>query len=422
MRETLQWLDEATSKYPHVTTLQEADHAFERWADVERFAVPRTLFSEYDHDELETDSEELPAATSSKLVLSDIAPHGGRSSDASDLTGSPSPTSPRSMRSSASPVSPPTSPAKGTAAVRAMPTLAPSPFSRGSGGRGGGGASGTVPVALRSLFNYILWRIHQELDPAAALESFIFLCNDAAKTNHARGFDIKTKRLEQLREAIGREDREYKNRMALLSREHGNNLGGGGDVPASPLANPITPRDAVDGCDDDDDDLDDLDDDDFLTAPPKAPAAMIQLEKSNVMDPHAFGRGTAATAPALEPTIPGPRSPRQNNAQAAAVARGSPRGSHAQPYGSGAGRGGGNGRGGAAGGGRGSVRGGGRGGRGRGGAAAGAAATPASDGATVAASVGQIDPDSFSRPHPRGNISVARGRGAGGGRKLWVPT
>ena len=48
VRETLQWLDDATTKFPNVVTLQGADEVYKKWAEVENFVVPRTLFSEND--------------------------------------------------------------------------------------------------------------------------------------------------------------------------------------------------------------------------------------------------------------------------------------------------------------------------------------------------------------------------------------
>ncbi|KXL50852.1 MAG: hypothetical protein FE78DRAFT_137043, partial [Acidomyces sp. 'richmondensis'] len=49
VEETLKWLDDATTKYPWAVTLQGGDQYYANWAEVERFAVPRPLFSESDH-------------------------------------------------------------------------------------------------------------------------------------------------------------------------------------------------------------------------------------------------------------------------------------------------------------------------------------------------------------------------------------
>ncbi|KAF2148802.1 hypothetical protein K461DRAFT_231919, partial [Myriangium duriaei CBS 260.36] len=46
--EALEWLDEATTTYPHLVTLQGGFDKFETWAEVEKYALPKTLFSEED--------------------------------------------------------------------------------------------------------------------------------------------------------------------------------------------------------------------------------------------------------------------------------------------------------------------------------------------------------------------------------------
>ncbi|KAF2721769.1 hypothetical protein K431DRAFT_223396, partial [Polychaeton citri CBS 116435] len=48
VRETLQWLDEVTTEYPNVVTLQGGFETFKKWSDVEQFTVPKPLFSEND--------------------------------------------------------------------------------------------------------------------------------------------------------------------------------------------------------------------------------------------------------------------------------------------------------------------------------------------------------------------------------------
>jgi hypothetical protein len=243
-----------------------------------------------------------------------------------------------------------------------------------------------VPRSIQSLFNYILWRVHQELDPVAALESFIFLCNDANKLKFAKGFDIKVKRLEQLREAVGREDREYKNRQAVLNRESRQestpSIASSQQLEKSVEA---VPR---------------------VIASPKAPSAVMHTDKSPVIDPNAFSRSAAV---AKADVVNGePRSPRLNPTTSAP---GSPRARPSTPRGAGRGSN------------RGSLRGNPR-GRGpinnnSGGGRAGHTMFDSVDSIDSVSQAGQIDPNSFSRPSARGGISAARG---GAGRKLWVPT
>ena len=365
VRETLQWLDDITSKYPNVVTLQGADETYEQWSEVEKFVVPRTLFSEQDGaEDIATEPSSTAAAEEevAKLTLDNLPRKTPASSEATDGTRSLSPSSFRSQRSSVSAASPPTSPIKENTSPANMAAV--------SNSQGTMSASGSVPAPLQPLFNYILWRIHQEVDPVAALESFIFLCNDQRKVHFAKGFEIKTKRLEQLREAINREDRDFRNRMALMNKE----------VQTTATTNEQR------NVEDDDDDV-------IYKPPPRAPAAMLPKQQqqqaqanSNMMDPDAFGRRTQA-----------PNGQQSSPKQQPAVTAQANRGSFSPQFGS-----------------RGNNRGNFRGNpRGRGNFGAPAAKTNGRvDGATVN---GQIDPNSFSRP--RGSGYTGRG-----GRKLWVPT
>ena len=343
-------------------TLQGAEETYEKWDEVERFAVPRSLFSEADHIDIEEDDQslsQLEEQTSHKLVLSEHNHKGSTSSLASGSAHSVAPSSMQSVRSSLSAVSPPTSPLKPFSSSTTEPVSSGKSESKHS-------SSGSVHVRLQPLFNYILWRIHQELNPAAALETFIFLCNDPSKTNAAKGFDIRSKRLEQLRDVVGREDREFRNRQSMLNKE-----GQQQAAVAPTVKGAKEPK-----------------------SPPTAPAAMLGQQNA-VMDPDAFSR---SIQPAAKPTPVAPSSPRVNHAQTARGAtrgtfRGSPRGrANVAANGPTPSRGG--------------------------------LTTPnARRGGTPAGQMdGQIDPNSFERPRsghvPRGG----GGAGAGAGRKLWVPT
>ncbi|KAK6435338.1 hypothetical protein LTR95_008473 [Oleoguttula sp. CCFEE 5521] len=254
VRDTLEWLDHATTNYPHTIRLQGADETYERWEEVERFTVPRSLFSEHDHvaADQEQDVSALEEDIATELTLTERGRKASISSMNTASSTSAARSSVQSARSSMSPVSPPTSPAKAytTAATEAS-----------TGGSQGSGST-AVPVRLRPLFNYILWRIHQELDPVAALETFIFLCNDPIKVNAAKGFDIRCKRLEQLRDAVGREERDVRNRLSVTSKE--------ALLAASPVQK----------------------------SPPKAPAAMLSPTTA-VIDPDAFTR-------TVQPVVPKP--------------------------------------------------------------------------------------------------------------------
>ena len=124
--------------------------------------------------------------------------------------------------------------------------------------------------------------------------------------NYAKGFEIRPKRLEQLRDAIGREDRDFKNRQMVLSRENQN--------VSTPALVPIAPA-AQQSIDDDNEVV--------YKPPPKAPAAMLSSQQQprnqpNVIDPDTFQRDTKTVQ--MQPL---PRSPRMQHTTAQA-ARGGP--------------------------------------------------------------------------------------------------
>ncbi|GAB7358462.1 hypothetical protein MBLNU230_g2526t1 [Neophaeotheca triangularis] len=385
VRDTLKWLDEdATTKHTNIVILQGGFDTYENWAEVERFALPKGLFSENDHpvDDFAS-ADDLPEDTTTKLTLADDQGKASGSSIASDATGSVAPSSLNSVGSSMGMISPPTSPVKGVAPPLAQPAkelqypgyTAPDTSS----------VTGT-PLRLRPLFNYILWRIHQELDPIAALESFIFLCNDHAKTAYAKDFDIRTKRLEQLRDAINREDREFKNRQAVHGKEN--------VVISSPPSFAPQTTLPVKEIEVGEDPLD--------IEPPKAPAAMLGSPNGHakVMDPDAFGGRTPQSMPRQQ----GAQGNHQNGA--------TPRGGQNQSFRGNRGVF------------RGSPRGRGNVNSGRGGGFSNGMQreqqqqpqqqpTPPHFQANDARINPQIDPNSFIRP--RGGANQR------GGRKLWVP-
>lgn len=157
-----------------------------------------------------------------------------------------------------------------------------------------------VPNYLRPLFNHILWRINKETNPHQALDSFILLTNDAEKQAIAKKFGIRAKPLEQLRDAVAREDREFRNHQAFNKIEAGehrpqtanghlseNGTSNGikdGDS-ASPNGRPRSSRE--------DDEADDSDEDVVVYRPPtKSPSG------KPVFDPNDFGRGTPTSAAA----------------------------------------------------------------------------------------------------------------------------
>ncbi|KAF1350136.1 hypothetical protein BDV97DRAFT_377261 [Delphinella strobiligena] len=377
--EALLWLDDATTTAPHLVTLQGGYEKFDTWAEVEKFALPKPLFSEEDLEEYEYEEEDAANDNQGMTKLDKLDKHLSMSSGESDVTRSATPDSLHSMRSSMSPLSPPESPAKTAAKPHLQPIQKPAakdtsvksqPKIDGSKSASDSG----VPPHFRSLFNYILWRVQQEIDPAAALESFIFLCDDPQKAKLAQRFGIRVKSLADIRFVVAREEREFRNRQLVQRKENEKAAAaaaaaaapapsgsGRPSTRASPIVAAASTTPALEKKDSSDDDGEIV-----FKRPPKAPAAMIAAQQSprpnhKVMDPNHFSRS------------PGGR---------------------------------GNARGGGARGGRGTAR--------------AVANTGAGRGEIVSnitnSSNGPIDPNSFSRPPPNG------GRFRGGARKLFIPT
>lgn len=369
--DALVWLDDATSTYPHLVTLQGGFEKFETWAEVEKFALPRTLFSEGDVDDEEADGfvDELAQNAEAKLNIRDA--NLSMSSADTDGSRSATPSSGHTARSSISPEPPVECPPKSRVRSHASksPAKKTAPDSSSTSG---------VPSHLRPLFNYILWRIHQELDPVAALESFIFLTDDPTKTKLAQRFGIRTKSLADIRYVVAREEREFKNRQLVQRKEiESNAVLARPDTraPATPAVKeeekvrpellPVDERPAAVSEEEEDEVL--------LKRPPKAPAAMLAQHKSpksgnKAMDPNQFSRGA--------------QTPARGNARGGAFRGNSSRGRGASFTPAPAGRG----------------------------------AIPSKlDLTPTTNGNGPIDPNSFTRP--AANTNKFRG-----GRRLWVPT
>jgi hypothetical protein len=376
----LVWLDDATSTYPHLVTLQGGFEKFETWPEVEKFALPKTLFSEGDVEEEEEQEggggmgalcDDLVQNTHTKLNIRDA----NLSMSSADTDGSRSP-SPSSVHTAHSSVSADCSP-------ECLPKTrgrahAPKPIGR-KAALDDSSSSG-VPSHLRPLFNYILWRIHQELDPVAALESFIFLTDDPTKIKLAQRFGIRTKSLADIRYVVAREEREFKNRQVVQRKENENHARPNTraaataaaaaatvkeEEPVRPELLPVDERPAPVS--------DDEEEEVLLKRPPKAPAAMLAQQQSpkfnnNVMDPNQFSRGAQT---------PGRGGARGGASRGNATrGRGGAHFTHASPS---------------------------------------KGATPAKLDLVPNNSGGPIDPNSFTRP--AANTNKYRG-----GRRLWVPT
>jgi hypothetical protein len=216
-REALKWLDDITSM-PAIddrVQLEGVDEAYITWGEVEEFLLPQTLLSMEESDSEEDYHEDLESSfnaldvsdgtsmsSTHSLEQSPRSPHSAKpaSATANSMSGSE-----EAHQSAASALTPETP----TRTARSHADLS----------RGAKPPKHGVPNHLHPLFSHILWRIHKESNPDAALESFILLTNDPAKQMIAQKFGIRAKRLDQLRDAVAREDREYKNHLAMFKME-----------------------------------------------------------------------------------------------------------------------------------------------------------------------------------------------------------
>lgn len=273
--EALTWLDTITSlpdDAPNrhavdLVHLQGGFEIFEKWEEVEQFLLPQTLLS------MESDTyEDVDSATESLADLRvDALPDN--TSEGSQESIEARTASPVSASSATSPGILNESPHKDFKSLQPIGTGRPSHkksdsnVSSMSGEGSGKKQRRSIPIALRPFFNYILWRIHQEENASAALETFILVTNDPLKQQIAHRFGIRVKKLEQLREIIAREERDVKNRDQMLRKES-----------AIAFVEPIVMKEP---------EVEDEDEVVLKRAPPKGPQAMTGR---SVWDPNAFGR------------------------------------------------------------------------------------------------------------------------------------
>lgn len=218
-RDALKWLDDITSS-PSVgdrIVLEGVDEAYNTWAEVEQFMLPETLLSMESSGSEDDDDDEYREDLESSFNALDIS--DGTSMSSVDQ-------SPKSTRTTEPDLF---APADGIPEARIdmdrTPSLvldSPTRTARNSIEPQRAHKSPTknnFPHSLRPLFNHILWRVHQESNPDAALDNFILLTNDPIKQTIAQKFGIRAKRLEQLRDAVMREDREFKNHLTVYKKE-----------------------------------------------------------------------------------------------------------------------------------------------------------------------------------------------------------
>lgn len=370
-REAVKWLDEITSMSSGDAAdrvlLEGVDEAYNTWEEVEKFMLPETLLS---MDDSESEDDYYHEDLESSFNALDVSDETSMSSTQS--LENPVPRTPESPRSALS---------KNKVADHGEPILEQNPnvlaldspdrTARNSAefSRGTRLPKRAVPDFLKPLFNHVLWRINKESNPAAALVSFILLTNDTTKQSIASKFGIRTKRLEQLRDTVAREDREYKNHLTLHKIESESSMAKESRSTPLKAAEPLkSSHSNLDKAEDVSDDEDVV----LFQRAPRGPAAVTNNQR--VWDPNDFGRTKQQHSPRggrgghLAPRGRGMPSPRARGAFV-------PRGAYIPPNPL--------------------VR---------------PPPAPRHD------PNAPIDPNSFARPIPR--ASPARG---GSGRKLWEP-
>jgi hypothetical protein len=253
---------------------------------VEQFLLPETLLSMEESESDEDDYHEDLESSFNALDMSD------ETSMSSTHSSEGAPKTPESPRSFSSKESKPTAEATHTAKAAPMKE-SPDRTARNSNesARADKSDKGAVPVYLQPLFNHILWRINKEGNPDAALESFILLTNDSAKQTIAQKFGIRAKRLEQLRDAVAREDREYKNHLTIHKLEveatAAKNSVSAPQAAERPKSSPVAENKPEENSDDEDEVL-------FKCAP-RGPAATTNNQR--VFDPNDFARTNQNQSP-----------------------------------------------------------------------------------------------------------------------------
>ncbi|KAF1838804.1 hypothetical protein BDW02DRAFT_585616 [Decorospora gaudefroyi] len=288
-REAVKWLDEVTSnEAANRVQLEGGDEAYTTWEEVEPFLLPETLLSMEDS---ESDEDEYHEDLESSFNALDV-------SDGTSMSSTHSfehaPKTPESFQSIASKEANPTKESTHAEKAEALTQESPDHTARNSTEmtRADKSCKGAVPVYLQPLFNHVLWRINKESNPDAALESFILLTNDSAKQTIAQKFGIRAKRLEQLRDAVAREDREYKNHLTMYKLEV-EATSANPNMPTAPRAaerpksSPVADNEPEENSDDEDVVL-------FKRAP-RGPAATTNNQR--VFDPNDFVRTSPHPAP-----------------------------------------------------------------------------------------------------------------------------
>lgn len=316
-REAMLWLDTVTSEstLENYVRLEGVDEIYGSWKEVEKLLLPKTLLSiddveSEDEDEDEDDSDDSAEGLDESLQNLNVS---ARTSVSSTHSVDDKPQTPPSPGRSF-----PVNDAK----MKVQNGNTKKPQLNGT-------SKSVVPEHLRPLFSHIMWLVQRETNPDSALASYILLTNDPEKQAIAQKFGIRAKRLEQLRDAVAREDREYRNHLILEKKESGelaSSVAENGYKDRKENERPKSSNSYKSGNSNiqSNDDVDSDDEDEIVFRPVSRGSQPQKTNGKQVWDPNEFGRASAPTgAPTTAPATT-PRGGRGGRGRA--EFRSSPRG------------------------------------------------------------------------------------------------
>ncbi|KAH0543102.1 hypothetical protein FGG08_002528 [Glutinoglossum americanum] len=238
-REAIRFFDRAQSgrgKPPVLgVRMQAPTEQYATWADVEKYLAPEYLPS--------VDEQVLPLVQGLDRMSVARQPELGGLSSVD-----------RPMSSSSSATASSTNSLKGSKAVLSSSTPGYIPQQIGpseadttvhSHRRGGSTSAVEVPRPIQPLLNCVLWRMHGESPSSDGLGSFFLVTNDLETLSWAQKFDISVKRLDQLSQAIRREEADYKSRLSLFEKSKSSSKDLNGEADDQPILRsraPVSPK------------------------------------------------------------------------------------------------------------------------------------------------------------------------------------
>jgi hypothetical protein len=169
--------------------------------------------------------------------------------------------------------------------------------------RGDSSSAIRVPRSTRPLLNCVLWRIHGESFSSGGLGSFLLVTNDLETMSWAQKFNISVKRLDQLDQAIKREEADYKSRLSLFEKSKSTSKGRNNEAEEQRSRAPTSPRRDTRpsmGHQDDGSNVQNPSSSRTVISPnsfsrgiePKHPSASDDFIPRGLMDPNSFGRSS----------------------------------------------------------------------------------------------------------------------------------